>query len=418
MKVLVLCESLDENDSSGAKGRIGLLESFVQAGYEVTALHYSQKDIHINGVDCISVKERKDSILYILSRVQRLLYRWFKINISVLVDKLFGFSFGFFNDANSLAKIVSKYNPEAYQMIWTLSKGNSYRSHKAILSLPKWHQKWYAYVHDPYPQQLYPRPYNYVPYGYKKRRFFFRDITICAKRIVFPSLLLKEWMQSYFIDIEGKSLIIPHQLRTIDFSENDLPSYFDPTKFNLLHAGSLLDLRDPKPIIEAYEGFLENVPEAKENSSLVFIGKASVFSHYLLSKKESIPQLYVSDCYVPFKQVYAMQQLASVNIILEAKSEISPFLPGKFPHCIAANKPIFLIGPHYSECKRVLGNSYTHKFDFDDIGEMIKSMIKLYRMWQEDKKKLNLNRLDLENYLSSKYLKDIINDDFNANMAV
>ena len=73
MKVLVLCESLDENDSSGTKGRVSLLKSFVKAGYSTTALHYSRKDIIIEGVKCISVKERKAGLLYFLSRIQRLL---------------------------------------------------------------------------------------------------------------------------------------------------------------------------------------------------------------------------------------------------------------------------------------------------------------------------------------------------------
>lgn len=408
MKVLVLCESLDENDSSGTKGRVGLLKSFVKAGYNITALHYSQKEIEIEGVNCVSVKERKASLLYVLSRVQRLLFRWFKINISPTVDKLFGFPFGFFNDAKSLSKAVNKFNPEDFQMIWTLSKGDSYRSHKAVLALPKWHKKWYAYVHDPYPQQLYPRPYNFVPHGYKQKRYFFKDITKKAKRVVFPSLLLKEWMQSYFVDIKGKSLIIPHQLRSIDFSEEDLPNYFNEKKFNLLHAGSLLDLRDPKPIVEAYKTFLNKVPEAKNDTGLFFIGKASIFTNYLLQQQKQMPQLYVSKDYVPFNKVYAMQQSASVNIILEAKSEISPFLPGKFPHCVAANKPIFLIGPYYSECKRILGDSYPYQFDFADVDKLTNAMIETYRIWQDDKAKLNLNRKDLMQYLSSKYLKEVI----------
>ncbi len=408
MKVLVLCESLNENDSSGTKGRVGLLKSFVKAGFSVTALHYSQKDLEIEGVECILVKENKASLLFVLSRIQRLLFRWFKINISPTVDKLFGFPFGFFNDAKSLSKAVKKFKPYDFQMIWTLSKGDSYRSHKAVLALPQWHKKWYAYVHDPYPQQLYPRPYNFVPHGYRKKRYFFRAITQKAKRVVFPSLLLKEWMQSYFVDVNGKSLIIPHQLRSIPFSKQDLPNYFDTDKFNLLHAGSLLDLRDPKPIIEAYQEFLNKVPKAKDDSSLLFIGKASVFTGYLLKQQSRIPQIYLSKDYVPFKNVYAMQQLASINIILEAKSEISPFLPGKFPHCVAANTPMFLIGPYYSECKRILGETYPYQFDFDDVDKLANAMVETYKIWQDDKEMLKLNRKDLIQYLSANHLKKVI----------
>ncbi|WP_418510305.1 UDP-glycosyltransferase [Corallibacter sp.] len=410
-KILVVAESIDIDDSSGTKGRVALINSLAIAGYKLTVLHYTQKEIKIEGVECYPVKERKNNIIYFFSRVHRILNRWFKIDISDYVDNLFGFSFGFFNDAKSIEKAIKKYDPVNYAMIWTLSKGNSYRSHKAVLTLPKWHDKWYAYVHDPFPQQLYPRPYNYVPHGYRQQRLFFAEVTIKAKRIVFPSLTLKEWMQSYYEVIEGKSLIVPHQLTQVDVSQIDLPIYFDKEKFNILHAGNLLDLRNPKPIVEAYDLFLKTFPEAKENSSLIFVGKPSKYDDYLLNQKTSIPSLFVSDGYVPFNQVYKMQQESSVNLILEARSEISPFLPGKFPHCVAANKPIVYIGPYYSECKRLLGKSYPYCFEFNEIERLSLAFEKLYRVWRNQPETMVLDILDLKTYLSFANLKKVIEED-------
>lgn len=410
-RTLVVIESIDIDDSSGTKGRIALLEGLKAVGYELTILHYTQKAIQLEGLECHWVKERKGNLFYLLSRVQRLLNRWFNINISNTVNKLFGFSFGFYNDVLSLKKSIVNYNPEDYDMIWTLSKGNSYRAHKAVLELPQWYEKWYAYVHDPFPQQLYPRPYNYVPYGYKKQRRFFAEVTIKAKRMVFPSLLLKEWMESYYVAIEGKSMIVPHQLLKVDEKIRSLPSYFEKERFNILHAGNLLDLRNPKPIIEAYKLFLNKCPEAIENSSLIFLGKPSKYDTYFLKHKPTMPSLYQSDDYVPFKQVYAMQQAAAVNFILEAKSEISPFLPGKFPHCVAANKPIIYIGPYYSECRRLLGQNYPWCFDFDEMENIAVALSDLYKKWQIDKGELFLDRNDLVNYLSSPYLKSTLHND-------
>ncbi|WP_139149404.1 glycosyltransferase family 4 protein [Ulvibacter litoralis] len=405
-----MIESLDVNDSSGTKGRVALLQSFVKSGYEVIALHYTQRDVKITDIECIKVTERRDTILFILSRIQRLLYRWFKIDVGSWVDSKFGFSFGFFNDANSLKRAVTKYNPTDFDMIWTLSKGNSYRSHKTLLLSPKWHSKWYAYVHDPYPQQLYPRPYNYVPYGFRKKRNFFREITLKAKYIVFPSQLLKDWMLSYYVEIARKSLIIPHQLSGQNVSGNTLPDYFDSNKFNVLHAGNLLDLRDPKPVVEAFELFLKQSPSAKKNAALFFLGKKSIFSNYLKIKAEKIPQIYASQDYVPFEQVFSMQQNTSVNIILEATSEISPFLPGKFAHCVEADVPILLIGPHYSECKRLFGSEYPYSFEFDDINKIANAFHKMYDQWMENKESLKLNRPDLQQYLSAKYLKEVLEE--------
>ncbi|RXJ45401.1 glycosyltransferase family protein [Gelidibacter gilvus] len=409
--ILVVVESIDIDDSSGTKGRIALIHSLVNAGYKLTVLHFTQKEIQLEGIDCYAINERKYNIIYLLSRVQRLLNRWFSIDISKYVDTLFGFSFGFFNDAKSLEKAIGKYDPVKYDMVWTLSKGNSYRSHKAVLELPQWHDKWYAYVHDPFPQQLYPRPYNYVPYGYKKQRYFFREIAIKAKRLVFPSLKLKEWMQSYYEVINGKSLIVPHQLLQDEVHKMDLPIYFKKEKFNILFAGNLLDLRDPKPIVEAYRLFLNAYPDSKENSTLIFLGGPSKYDTYLLNQQKSMPSLYVSDGYVPFAQVYRMQQETSVNLILEAKSEISPFLPGKFPHCVAANKPIVYIGPYYSECKRLLGKEYPYVFDFEDSQMIATAFSELYEKWKFNPDHLILNRPDLIEYLISPYLKKTLTND-------
>jgi DNA gyrase inhibitor GyrI len=103
-----------------------------------------------------------------------------------------------------------------------------------------------------------------------------------------------------------------------------------------------------------------------------------------------------------------MQQTTCVNVILESKSEISPFLPGKFPHCVAANKPILLLAPYYSETRRLLGEEYPYVSEVDNVVEIAALLEKLYRQWKQDNTKLQLNRPDLEGYLSKEYLKEII----------
>jgi hypothetical protein len=124
-----------------------------------------------------------------------------------------------------------------------------------------------------------------------------------------------------------------------------------------------------------------------------------------------MPSLYTSEDYVAFHTVYAMQQVASINVILEAKSEISPFLPGKFAHCVSANKPIVVIGPYYSECKRLLGEEYSYCFEFNAIERLAKAFGFLYKTWQKDPKQLVLDRPDLKMYLSVDYLKKTIEQD-------
>ena len=120
---------------------------------------------------------------------------------------------------------------------------------------------------------------------------------------------------------------------------------------------------------------------------------------------EKISQFYVSKSSLPFEEVQTLQKLSAVNVILEAKSEISPFLPGKFPHCVMADKPILLLGPYYSECRRLLGNEYQFWAEIDEIDGISIIIVDLYSpMEKKSKRLLKLDRPDLEEYLSLKYL--------------
>jgi len=407
-QILVLAESLDVNASSAAKGRVAFINSFKTAGFSITVYHYSQKEISIDGVNCVPIFEHKYNALYLLSRLHRVLIRRFNLDFSKYIDTLLGFSFGFFSDRISIYKSVKDIDINKYKMVWTFGQGTSFRTHSVLLKLPKWHKKWYAFIHDPYPQHLYPRPYNFVEYGFKKKRYFFIDVTKKAFKVVFPSELLRDWMLSYYGAIKNKNIILPHPFVVNQCSKDNLPLYFDASKFNIIHAGNLLNLRDPLPLIEAYECFLNKHPEAKEDSALLLVGKKSIFNDYLKNKQQSITQLYVSNDYEEFDSVYTMQQFASINVILEAQSEISPFLPGKFPHCLSADKPIFVIGPYYSESKRLLGSTYPYIFDFKDILLISEAFGQLYTLWKVSRSNLVLNRPDLVHYFSVDYCREIL----------
>ena len=407
LQILVAVESIDVNDSSGTKGRVALIQNLIALGYTLTVLHYTQKPMEIKGAHCVAIPENRRSWYFFMSRLQRYIYRWFGYNISERQERRNGFSYTWCNDANAFAKALKDYHPDQFDILFTFGKGRSFRPHAGVLQVPQWHSKWYAYVHDPYPQHLYPRPYNFVENGYKQKRYFFREMTEKAQCMVFPSQLLKEWMQSYFVAIKDKSLIIPHQIAELPDASTKTTQELDPTRFTLLHAGNLLDLRDPEVVVSAYQQFLKKHPEATQDSQLLFVGKPSTFDAYLTAQQAKTPSLECSDGYVAFDKVYRMQQQAQVNIILEAKSEISPFLPGKFAHCVAANAPILLIGPYYSECKRLLGPDYRYSFEFSEVDRLAEAIKRLYLDWKKGSPE-QLSRPDLAAYMNKGYVKETL----------
>ncbi len=380
MKILVVAESIDVNDSSGSKVNVALIYNLKNAGFNLKVLHFTRKNIDLNGIQCIPIKENRFSILFLLSRFVRLFQRYTSLLINPKLENIFGFSFTHSNDSNSIAKSIKNEinNISEYDLIITLSKGGSFRPHRALLKIPEIHSKWMAYMHDPYPFHFYPRPYNWVERGFRQKENFIRCISEKAKISVFPSKLLKEWMGSYFPNFIKTGIVIPHQILHENFEEK-LPDFFIQNQFALLHAGNLLSQRNPKYLIEAYINFLNKFPEAISNSRLYLIGNNTTTNNELIKYKNN-KNVYLEE-YLDYDVIQTLEKNVSVNIILEAISEISPFLPGKFPNCIKANKPIISLSPYYSEVRRLLGNDYPYWSEADEVEKIEQIITDLYRKW-------------------------------------
>jgi hypothetical protein len=402
-KILIVAESIDVEDSSGTKGRVALIKNLHKAGFEVLVYHYTRKDIQLDGIQCVVINENRRSLLFFLSRTERQIRYKTGWKLNKYVEQLFGFSFTLFNDRNSIVDRLKKIKYFDPDLVLTLSKGGSFRPHHALLQIPKWHNIWMAYIHDPYPFHSFPRPYDYVEPGHQRKRKFFLELAAKTKYAAYPSKMLANWMEGYYSPLKEKRVIIPHQIP--EFEENDLcfPDYFDVKKFNVLHAGNLLWGRDPRGLIKGFLLFLEKNPQAIENSKLIFLGGKNHYSKYLKTKEYEVSQIFVSEDYVAHRDVLNLQIHTSVNVILEAKSEISPFLPGKFPHCVLADKPILLLGPYYSESKRLLGKNFRYWTEADSIDTIAGLLENLYQSWSKGEH-LSLSRPDLKEYLSESYL--------------
>jgi glycosyltransferase involved in cell wall biosynthesis len=359
-------------------------------------------------INCINIKENKSSLYYFLSRAQRVFQRITKINISRNLERIFGHSFTFYNDSKSIAKSISQHYNN-HDLIITLSQGASFRPHHALLSLPELYNKWLAYVHDPYPFHLYPKPYNWVEAGYKQKEQFFRIVSESAKYSAFPSQLLKEWMGQFFPKFLDTGLIIPHQQLKINVLQNlgEYNSLLNEDTFTILHAGNLMKQRPPLPLINAYKKFLEANPKAKQNSRLLLIGPASYHKKMLEKESTLLPQLKLHLKSVPFDIVNTLQHKVSVNIILESDAEISPFLPGKFPHCVYANRPILALSPNKSEVRRLLGVDYPFISVTSDENAISENIELLYSNWQSYNNQ-KLKNKELLEYLSTEYVKSTL----------
>lgn len=139
---------------------------------------------------------------------------------------------------------------------------------------------------------------------------------------------------------------------------------------------------------------------------LIHIGPAPHYKEYLEKEAKDETRIEVFCESHPFNEVLWLQDKAAINIIIEAKAEFSPFLPGKFPHCIAAGKPILLLGPPKSEARRLLGEDYPYYSEIDDTEHIAILLEDLYLKWKQDENRMDYSKIG--SYLSSTHLKEVI----------
>ena len=408
-KLLILAETIDIDASSAGKANAGFIQSLLIAGFDVSVLHYSHKEVVLQSLRPILISEYKADINYWFSRGQRVIQRITGKNFSKSLENKFGFSFTFMNDANSMARSLKKVKSD-FDLLITLSKGASYRTHAAVLKCPEFHQKWLAYMHDPYPFHLYPPPYNWEEAGCTQKEAFFTAVSQKARFTGFPSMRLQEWMGKFFPNFLNTGYILPHQnLASTAIGEQKAPIYYKQDAFTVLHAGNLLGYRNPFHLIEAFVAFLSKRPTASQEAQLLFLGPADYHEPQFSEHCAQEINIHKSDGYVPYSEVNYLQNNVTVNVIIEADAEESPFLPGKFPHCVAADAPILLLSPSTSESSRLLGTDYPFTCRPSDVKAITNSLVKLYDQWKVNNKELRLQREDLTNYFSSTYLGEVLN---------
>lgn len=405
LNILVIVESIDAENSSGSKANIALINNLKEAGHNLKVYHYSRKEIHLKGIECINIPENRKSVLFFLSRMERYARYYLKLKLSRSLETYFGFSFTLFNDRNSIAKVLSKKDDFTPDLVFTLSQGGSFRPHHALLKIPEFHPKWIAYIHDPYPMHWYPKPYTWKEAGFAQKENFMKQIADRCKLVAFPSQLLMEWMGNQYEPFHKKGIVIPHQID----SSRELPKLegnFDLAEnmFTVLHAGNLLQARSPRSLVEGFIKFKNVHPDFP--AQLILLGPAPHFKEYLKEQSELNSFIKVISENRPFQEVLALQNKVDVNIIIEAKAAFSPFLPGKFPHCIQAERPILVLGPEKSEVRRLLGNTYPYWTTIDNPIKIAEILSELYINWKNGNDQFI--REDLKQYLSEAYLKQVI----------
>lgn len=386
---------------------MALVQNLSQS-FNLTVLHKSEDEIPINSFSALKVQELKWNWQYLLSRTVRLLRRYVGINLSPFFEKRVGFSFTFLSLSYSFQKVLNVFDTSNFHLVITLSQGESFVPHHAVLKSARFHEKWLAYIHDPYPMACYPKSYAWDSPGTYQKKEFMQAVCDHALFLSFPSLLLSEWMQKFYRFDSKKVKIIPHQIDRVLDKKSELrdKSFFDKKKFNLLYAGHVLSQRNPLPIIDAFNLFINKYCGSIDNCQLTFIGPvSSVWKNKLTEISSDHIKFYPTQ---DFEFIIQLQQQASVNIIIEANDDHSPFLPAKFPHCVFSQRPMLVLSPLKSELRRLLGATFPFISSPADTQAILENIKQLYENWKEEKKYTYEG--SLQSYLKEGYLIEVMEE--------
>lgn len=383
MKILILIENLEVNRTSSGIRSYKQLILYQKIYGNIDVITATDEKLH---------PKIKDVKYFYLKEKYKYNYSWIdKLSKSIAIQNfVFGIGlrkyYKILNWKNTIKDIL---NTKKYNYIVSLDSGSSFISAYALYFLRKKYSfKHLMFVHDPFPLNQYPKPYqkpNSLPYKSVAR--LFGKVLATADILSFPSLRLMEWMSQFYPEIPDKHIIQPHIGMRLDElnkflvqkETSDIPVL--PKGLNIVHTGSLLGSRNPTFLIKAIELLFKNFPEAKEVVFLHIIGQ---IDRSWDPKKLCTDNVIIYPKRYSYLQSLEIQKKADILLLIEAVSEVSPFMPGKLADYLMAEKPILALTPKTSESSRILGKYYTLLCENGNIEDIYNKLQTTYHSYQKN----------------------------------
>ncbi len=306
--------------------------------------------------------------------------------------------------------IRKKLNNSHYDLIIALGSGMSFLPHWALLNVDT-KIPILMYFHDPYPLCWYPEPYartNFL-FDFQKKRAT-RKMIKNARFAGFPSLELKNHMAKFIPQINDKYIILPHlgmDLSNLPSTLMDKSISFEPGKFNILHAGTLLGPRKTDALFSAFHRLLNEDKEFEAKAHLTVLGKVAREHKNIGKNIESHKDNYtIFTERVSYKKSIQLLKQSDLALIIEAAADFSPFMPGKMADILFYQRPLLALTPKVSEVRRILGEDYPFMAEADDEEGIYRALKLAWENWK--KGQLVLPKAEeLKHYVSEeRFLKE------------
>ena len=284
----------------------------------------------------------------------------------------------------AIAAAIDHWRPDA---VVIRGAGREFEPHLAMLG---WQPAvpWVAHYHDPYPHSLYPEPYRQrVPLQSARQERAHRHIVAAADAVTFPSRRLLDWVLRD--DLRGaarKAFVVPHIAGGWSIhgdAETAPPLTLQPSALNLVHAGTLLRERDPRPLLKAVLRFVGDDAARAARFRIVFVGRVDA-AHPASAEWRALAARGLLLCLnerVSYRSAMAAARAATALAIIEPAAAESPFFPAKLADCLAASRPIVAVTPDKSVTTDLLGRDHPLRAAPGDHRRLLAALEWLWAAW-------------------------------------
>jgi hypothetical protein len=330
----------------------------------VSRIKYLKRTRFIISKESFLTKTGEDILLFMRKYIP-----WVHNKLNAVASYLTGYNlYAHLEIKKWLTNINSILKDEKFDFVFCYGAGHDFYSHIAMTKL-RVAIPWVANYHDPYPGSLFPPPYNsYTKVISSKQERAHNKILERATYLSFPCIRLQDWIIKDSETLSKKSFILPHaacELPNLQHLAGDHNVTLSKEKFSVLHTGTLLSARNPIHLIKSFIKFLDSDEKKRIQSELIFIG--NVHPKIKEEFKVTLPNnIRIVTNRLSYTRCLELSFDATILLIIEAKSSISPFFPGKLADYLWLRKPILALSPEISTTRDMIGSEFCSSLENED----------------------------------------------------
>lgn len=253
-----------------------------------------------------------------------------------------------------------------------LSSSSPYDSHYVALKIRQRNKiPWIAYFSDPWPPLIMPVPYRESPGARGILKTFWeifltrKILRECDALVMTNQSALRLMEEEVGIAIGYKGFTIPH----IGSGSDKISS---PGNNQLVHIGELCRRRSLPELLEAVKRVAVEMPERFRG--LLLVGDVCREFRDLIRRKE-MEEIVEFTGQISSSRAREIAAESRALLVIEAKMEVSPFLPSKFADYARTGRPIIAITPPAGAIRDYLdkyGGGRAVRTDADEISGAIR----------------------------------------------